>query len=176
MEQELLIIVIQKREQYRPDHESGASLEQFLSFILDKAILNLIEARNALKRGKGFRTVSMDQEMASDDGESQALSETISDSHSLGGQPRCPFSDVDFRYDSERMFRRLNQDQRDIGSLIIKGYTPSEISRLIKKPRTTLHTELQRMGRAIMDDGLKDYFAPITNAPEKNSADPVEGE
>lgn len=176
MEQELLIIVIQKRDQYRPDHESGASLEQFLSFVLDKAILNLIEARNALKRGKGVRTVSMDQEMASDDGEPQAFSETISDSHSLAGHPRCPFSDVDFRYDAERMFRRLNQDQRDIGSLIIKGYTPSEISRLIKKPRTTLHTELQRMGRAMIDDGLKDYFAPITNAPEKNSADPVEGE
>lgn len=176
MEQELLIIIIQKRNQYRPDHESGASLEQFLSFVLDKAILTMIEARYALKRGRGFQTISMDRDLEGEDGEILPQSEMISDSHSLGGHPRCPFSDIDFRYDAERMFRRLNQDQRDIGSLIIKGYTPSEISRLIKKPRTTLHTELRRMGRAMMDDGLKDYFAPTANAPEKNSADPVEGE
>ncbi|MCG3204975.1 MAG: hypothetical protein KCHDKBKB_01692 [Elusimicrobia bacterium] len=176
MEQELLIIIIQRRERYRPDHESGASFEQFLSFILDKAILNLIEARNALKRGKGFRTVSMDQEIDSDDGEFQSISETISDAHHLGGRPPCPFSDMTFFYDAERMFRRLNKEQREIGSLIIKGYTPSEISRLIQKPRTTLHTELHRMGRIMEEDGLSDYFPPKSEVPERIPTKPVEGE
>lgn len=145
-----------------------------MSFILDKAILNLMEARKALKRGREFHTVSMDRDVETEEGGIQSYSETISDTNRLGGPQRCPFSNTEFLYDTERMFRRLNKEQLEIGSLIIKGYTPSEISRLIKKPRTTLHAELQRMGRIMEDDGLKDYLPPECDASEKFPVKPVE--
>ncbi len=174
MEQEMLIIIIGKRDRFDPHHFSGASMEQFLSFILDKAIINLMEARNALKRGRKFPTVSLDQEITDEDGESSNLADTISDERSLGGRRLCPYSSSDFSHDTERMFRRLDKEQREIGSLIIKGYTPSEISRLIKKPRTTLHTEIQRLGKLLMDEGLKDYIPNSAPEPEKFSAKPVE--
>jgi len=174
MEQEMLIIIIRKRDLYDPEHASGASIEQFLSFVLDKALLNLMEARNAMKRGNGIHPLSLDQEITDDEGDSCQLSETVSEADGLGGRRSCPLATADFSFDTERMFRRLNKEQREIGSLIIKGYTPSEISRLIKKPRTTLHTEIQRLGKLLMDDGLRDFLSNSHPEPEKFPAEPVE--
>ncbi len=175
MEQQLLIFIVERRGLYRPDHASSASQEKFLSFILDKAILQLMRLRDALKRGRGCVTMSLDQEIQNQDGDRQPLSESISESSRLGGRPTCPFSDTDFLYDAERMFRRLNKEQREIGSLIIAGYSPIEISRLIKKPRTTLQAEFHRMGRILAEDErLKDYFPSAPSQPENFSAKGIE--
>ena len=175
MEQELRIIIIQKRSRYRPDHESGASQEQFLSFVLDKAILQLMRLRATLKRGRGVQTVSLDQEIQNEEGDGQPLSETIAESCRFGGRPACSSSTADFLYDTERMFRRLNKEQREIGSLILAGYKPIEISTLIKMPRTTLQAEFRRMGELLAEDeGLKDYFPPALSHPENFSAKGIE--
>lgn len=164
VEQELFIHLIAGRDHYDHSHESGATPEQFASFILDKVLSKILEARRRNKRAIHINCLSLDFELKNEDGEPTPLGTLIDDEAPslLNGRSRLNES-TDLRMDVERMLANLSAPQREIGNLLLQGYKASEISRRMGRSRAALDREIEKMKRTLYESGLRDYLGPVNS-------------
>lgn len=159
IEQDLLIQILVKRRRYNPHHESNLSRQKFMSYVLDKAIANTLQARKQDKRAVHINPRSLDEDILQEDGDVLRFGDLLDDEHSLSrmGRPSRP-TEEEMRIDVERVLSILSPSEIEIVSLIMRGYKPSEIGRMLGKARATLDRQIAKMRMILYDAGLKDYL------------------
>lgn len=164
VEQMLLIHLITARGRYDDNHESGATPEQFTSFVLDKAISNIMEARRRDKRAIHIDCLSLDFELKNEEGEPTPFGDLMDEDAPI--LRRCRTSAVeanDLKLDIERLLSQLAAPHREIGDLLLRGYKPSEISRRLGRSRAALDREIAKMRQTLYEAGLRDYIEPVNS-------------
>ena len=83
IEQDLLIHILIKRKRYNPQHESHSTQQKFMSYVLDKAISNILQARKQDKRAVHINPRSLDEEIMQEDGDVLRFGDLLDEDHSL---------------------------------------------------------------------------------------------
>jgi len=151
--QECLLHWHQKRRKYRPDKE--ATKKTFMGHILRRRLEEILREQLADKRRVNQVAdpliVAFDQ--ADSDGDTYDLSDKRQEEefhlaqHNLG-----------LKKDLSGAMSKLSCSQRKMCHLIMEGYPMAHISRILNKPRATLHDEINRIQRIFLDEGLKEYL------------------
>lgn len=167
LEQEMLLQIHLKRGRFDPAHHSGASLQSFIGYALDKFGVNLARDRKRLKRGGGTEPVSLSRPVSAEEDEDTSIGDMITDEcwpdqpgvapsimRTLGARQPEPT----LRFDADRLLAKLNARQREIGRRIMQGHEMTEIGSSLGISRAELYREVGRMRRTLYEEGLRDYL------------------
>lgn len=129
------------------DERRGATLTTYLRRVARAKLRDLERDRNARKRGGGTPMLSLDVPIRP--GGAGSVGDQLPD--------RQPV-DLDWLASLDRAKDRLSERQRAIVSGLDEGSDKSELSRLLKISRDTLHRDVARIRRVFRDEGLDRYL------------------
>ena len=155
IEQEITIHVWQRREKYDP---TKAKYNTFVSRIIDKKIVNIIEYQHAQKRDCNIPCDSLDDEICASDDNSLLRHEVVSQDDFLrltGKAVRSQeeLQDLRIDFDIERFIQSLPPSLQLIARLLL-DMKISEVARATGLPRSTVNDRRMKLRRILKERGL----------------------
>lgn len=145
--QECLIHWYLVRGSYRPDR--GASARTYMSKVIRRMLLNLLEEQLTDKRKAEHLAIPLDRPI-----EEGGLS--LGDTTPADIIP--PEADVSLRMDLGKALDKLTPLQRKLCDLLEQGYTVTEIGRILGKSRGAVYDDIKRVRKIFSDEGLEEYL------------------
>jgi len=157
IEQELLMAVHRGCARYDP---TRSGLKTFINRVVCNTVAGLIEARKAAKRGSGFGTRSLDEEIEDENGNITSFHESVSANDCFrrvewsGGLSELQ---LDVKIDLTRAIRALPPELREVYERL-KVQTVSEISQAMRISRGSVYRRIEWIRMIFARKGLDEYL------------------
>jgi len=155
LEQELACFLLQRVGRFDPGR---ASLETFVSRVVDSAVATILRDRNRIKRGAGQAPASLDTPVTQADGAAASPRDLLTEADSrrrTGTSPDEPVTVRDRAEAVERAVRGLPRDLREICRRLTCG-APASVARDLDMSRRQVRKAIEEIRRHFDDAGLGD--------------------
>ena len=153
LEQELLVHLWNRRDEYTPDHASQCGYETYIRKILNKKRTDLI-------RNKLFQLRQAGYEPADSDDDSSVSQRNLSP-RAASFLPRREFNveeNVVLKEEIQRILCRLGKRKRQICVLLSEGHRPLDIAKELNISPTTVYTHIEQLREIFENEGLNANF------------------
>ena len=157
LKQDLFLRVFQSLSKF--DSRRGTT-KTFINRVLNNRLIQILDKRMTVKCGFGKCTRSLDEYVASLDGESIDLADTIDREAYLlhtGMQRRPSIDECELRIEIERVISTLEPELRDMCNRL-RTKSMSQISRDMGVPRRSLYSAIRKLRCIFEEAGLRDYL------------------
>jgi RNA polymerase sigma-70 factor (ECF subfamily) len=138
------------------DAARGASQRTFMARVVRNLLRDMVRSRRAYRRRASYVAISLDEPLGSDES-SSTLADELDEAAGLC-ERRDATSRIELRLDLEKAVKSLTPRQRKICHHLCDGYSFTELSRILRTPRTTVHDEVRRIESHFKKRGLEDYL------------------
>lgn len=152
--QECLTHWLRVRDRY--DAGRKASKQTFMGRIIRNKLKDLVEQRQADKRKIDHVAKRLDAPLG-DEQDSRTLLNKV-DEETTEDSPRDRFSEIERGVYLERALEKLSPGRQELCRLLAEGRTVSDISELLKTPRSTIYDEMKRIREVFSKEGLRGYL------------------
>jgi DNA-directed RNA polymerase specialized sigma24 family protein len=157
IEQELSLNVWLRLPKY--DSAEG-SFEDFVHWLIKRAVATLVERQMAKKRGQGRRPRSLDIAIGGPEGGTTSASEVMDEAQAdrrLGLDRRHFTAKCDLSVEFREFLGTLGPDLRDLCERLLQNPNFTDISRDTGIPRATLYERREELARLMEKAGLREY-------------------
>lgn len=153
LEQELLVHLWKKREDFSPDREPRCSYESYIRKILNKKRTDLIRKKLFQLRQAGCESVDFDNGSSDSQGNLQPRKISL--------LPRREFNlekDVILKDEIRRILRGLGVQKRQICVFLSEGHQPDDIAAKMNISTYTVYNHIKQLREIFENEGLNANF------------------
>lgn len=153
VEQDMTLHLLSKAELYDP---SRASINTFMTRVVDSAAGMILRHRRRLKRAAGFTAPSLDSTTWTSEGEAAPVRERITDDHvrrRTGARSRDAADDHEQAEAVEHALQRMPENLRDLCRRLMNG-TVTSVARDLGASRRQVHSRIARARKYFEDAGF----------------------
>lgn len=149
LEQELLLHLWEKQDEYNPDHASQCGYETYIRKILNKKRTDLIRNKLFQLRMSGYEPADSDDDLS--------VSPRNRSPHTASLLPRREFNveeNVILQDEVRRILCGLGDRKRQICILLSEGHQPADIAKELNISRDTVYVHIRQLREIFENEGL----------------------